>query len=98
MRRSDAMGRGCEDGKGGAPLDGEARSRPASTARHTHLLTIKLNVLSNLSQVVAHIRASNRGVAVAKLAGGRRNRLSPPSATDSSDGNRCQVPPGTRFA
>jgi len=24
MRRSDALGRGCEDGKGGAPLDGEA--------------------------------------------------------------------------
>jgi hypothetical protein len=35
MRRSDAMGRGCEDGKGGAPLDGEARFGGESTARHT---------------------------------------------------------------
>jgi hypothetical protein len=36
MRRSDARGPGCEDGKGGAPLDGEARPCPASTARHTN--------------------------------------------------------------
>src|SRR5690606_788707 len=35
MRRSDALGRGCEDGKGSAAFDGEARPCPAPTARRT---------------------------------------------------------------
>ena len=35
---------------------------------------------------------------VAQLAGGRRNGISPLSSPGSSAGNRCQVPPGTRFA
>jgi hypothetical protein len=35
VQRAHALGRGCEDDEGGAPLDGEARSRPASTTQHT---------------------------------------------------------------